>query len=111
MLKRYLSAFIITMIQWLILVLLSAMIINQLLSTNNELLTWHVFFETHRVLFLSLHGMIYLTAYFLWPKAIAFYVKRKKLSVKPSQLKRALFARHYVVGMLVALDLLFQMRS
>ncbi|STX81579.1 Uncharacterised protein [Legionella busanensis] len=111
MLKRYLSIFIITMIQWVILVLASMILVSQLVATHNHLLTWRILFQTHQSIFLILHGLVYLTVYLFWPKAIAFYVKRKKLSVEPSQLKLALFARYYVVGMLFTLDMLFQVGS
>lgn len=111
MLNHYIKRFIIALFHFLILALFFVLVVSQLLQSGEQVAEWRLFFQKYHWLFLLIHGVGFWVFYMAWPRLIAFYVKQKQLVVDSIRLKQAIFARHYLIGLFIVLEFLFQLRS
>src|SRR3989338_2972397 len=106
MLKKYAKTLIIALFYLVILAVIFTLIANQLIFSSEQLIGWRYFFESNRLLFLIIHTLVYLIIYLGWPKFIACLVRVRGVVVDEIILQHAIFARNYLIALLVILEIL-----
>ena len=111
MLKKHAKTLIIALIQFIFLALLAILVITQLVKAHDHFAVWEHFFTHYQPWFLLGHGFMYLGLYLLWPGLIRRLVNQSGHTIAKERVQKAIQSRNYLLGLLVLLEILFQVRG
>lgn len=106
MLKKFLKPFIIGAIQVLLLLILIAWFVPFLLKNTESVNQLKHLLHHYQGYFLIAHGLFYVALYYLWPSFIQHMVQKQTTPPTEGQLKKALNARLYLIGLFILFELL-----
>ncbi len=108
MLKKQGSSFIVRLMKWAALALfmsvLAGILGRTLLNSGHAFKDLNVFFSQFKGVFLIWHVLFYVVCYFAWPRLVLFVSNRQHARPNPIQMKRAIQARIYLVGVLLVFE-------
>ena len=110
MLKKFLRPSIIVVIQLILLVILIAIITPFLLKNTDSLNHLRQLVQHYKWPLLMTHGLFYAALYFLWPLLINLLSQKQAMPPREEQLKFALNARLYLIGIFILFEVLNLLR-
>ncbi len=114
MLKKKSLSFILRLIKWILpvvfIILFSVALGNHLLNNGNTFKKIDAFFLQFKYLFFIWHGVFYAFLYWIWPKLILFISNQQKSTPNSVQVRCAIQARGYLIGILLVFELLNLLR-